>query len=54
MANQVYIVTYSDNKFYSAHRTKESAQRGAKKCEYNQLAGGNSYPCVEVKLVEVD
>jgi hypothetical protein len=54
MSNQIYIVTYSDNKFYSAHATKESAQQGAKQCEYNQLAGGNSYPCVEVKLVEVD
>jgi hypothetical protein len=54
MTNQIYIVTYSDNKFYSAHTTKESAQRGAEQCEYNQLAGGNSYPCVEVKLVEVN
>jgi hypothetical protein len=51
MKNQIYIVTHSGNKFYSAHNTKESAQLEAKKCEDNQLASGNSYPCVEVKCV---
>lgn len=53
MSNQMYVVTYSGNKFYSVHRTMESAQRGAKECEHNQLAGGNSHPCVEIKTVQV-
>jgi len=35
MVNQVYIITYSGNKFYSVHAIKESTQQGAKQCEYN-------------------
>lgn len=51
---KVYIVIYSGGKFYSAHATIGSANHGAKVCEDNQLAGGNSYPCVEVKCVDLE
>lgn len=51
---KAYIVTYSGGKFYSAHATEQSAKYAAIKCEDNLLRGGNSYPCVEIKCVDLE